>query len=185
MKVTLLFIFLLIRKRWLLFLFIWLASLWLFLYLTSLDLFFYVISSPTFAGFEKVQFLLGSVGSIFRNLNDPRALSLLVFSFVASVNILLMLLSLRRRKSASGSGKSAVGSVTAIVGSHCLACGGSFAAPLITTLAGSGAFFSAERVNTAITLSVMVNIIGILLVGWGTLKLAKQEKNILLAKDVR
>ena len=65
-------------------------------------------------------------------------------------------------------------------GSHCIACGGSFLAPFITTLAGSGAYFSGARVNTAIAISVFINAVAILFVGYTTLKLADQEKNFLL-----
>ena len=75
---------------------------------------------------------------------------------------------------------STVGSVGAIVGSHCIACGGTFIAPLVTTIAGSGAYFSAERINTAVTISVVINAIAILFVGRATLKLANQEKNFIL-----
>jgi len=88
---------------------------------------------------------------------------------------------IKRKRKAKGAKASAFGSVGAIVGSHCIACGGSFIAPLVTTLAGSGAYFSGARVNTAIALSVGINFIAIVFVGYTTLKLADQEKNFVLS----
>lgn len=154
--------------------------LWIFTYLTSLDLFGAIWSNPVLSFGDKVSFMFDSFTSIISNVTDLRVLSLLIFSFVTAINLTLMWQTIKRRSKAKGARSSTLGSVGAIVGSHCIACGGSFAAPLITTLAGSGAYFSGARVNTAIALSVAINAIAIVFVGYTTLKLADQEKNFIL-----
>jgi len=155
--------------------------LWLFTYLTSLDLFGAIWSNSFLSFADKLRFMFDSFTSIISNVTNLRVLSLLVFSFVTAVNLTLMWQTIKRKRNTKGSKASAVGSVGAIVGSHCIACGGSFVAPLVTTLAGSGAYFSGARVNTAIALSVGINLIAILFVGYTTLKLADQEKNFILS----
>jgi hypothetical protein len=154
--------------------------LWLFVYLTSLDLFGAVIAQSDIGLSGKLSFILGSVRNILTNLSDPRALSIFLFSLIATVNLMLMFRVISRKRKIKQSKLTAVGGVGAMIGSHCIACGGSFIAPLVTTIAGSGAYFSSARINTAITISVMINVIAMLVVGRTTLKLARQEKNILL-----
>ncbi len=181
MKVNLWFIWILIKTKPLRFILLWISMLWLFTYLTSLDL-FGVIWSNSFLSFgDKIRFMFDSFTSIITNVTNLRVLSLLIFSFVTAINLTLMWQTIKRKRKAKGSRASTFGSVGAIVGSHCIACGGSFIAPLVTTLAGSGAYFSGARVNTAIALSVGINFIAILFVGYTTLKLADQEKNFVLS----
>ncbi len=180
MKVSLWFIWLLIKTRPIRFLVLWFFMLWIFTYLTSLDLFWAIWSNPVLSFGEKISFMFDSFTSIISNFSDLRVLSLIVFSFITAVNLTLLWHTMKRRSKAKGAKASAVGSVGAIVGSHCIACGGSFLAPLITTLAGSGAYFSGARVNTAIVISVSINVIAIVFVGYTTLKLANQEKNYIL-----
>ncbi len=43
-------------------------------------------------------------------------------------------------------------------------------APLITAIAGSGAFFSTERANAGILISVAANLLGISLILWSIYK---------------
>ena len=180
MKLTLWYIGLLIRNQQDGFVGTWLFMLWLFVYLTSLDLFGAIWTNGALGFFDKISFMIDSVMNVLSNLSDPRALSIFVFSFVSTVNLLLMWQTYRRRQQAKNNKLAAAGSIGALIGSHCIACGGSLIAPLITTLAGSSAFFSAERVNTAITMSVTINIIAIVVVGWATLKLAKQDMKFAL-----
>lgn len=157
--------------------------LWVFTYLTSLDLFGAIWSNPVLSFGDKISFMFDSFTSIISNFSDLRVLSLIVFSFVTAVNLTLLWQTIKRKSKAKGAKASTFGSVGAIVGSHCIACGGSFLAPLITTLAGSGAYFSGARVNTAIAISVGINVLAIFFVGYMTLKLADQEKNFILEAD--
>ncbi|MBP9132101.1 hypothetical protein KBF61_03135 [Candidatus Saccharibacteria bacterium] len=180
MKEDISFIFAMITTKPYKFALLWTFSLWLFVYLTNITLFAEIFGNSALRPLDKIFFLIDSLKNIFINLGDPRALSLLVFSFIASVNLLLMLQTIKRKRTAKGSKFSSVGSVGAIIGSHCISCGGSFVAPLITTIAGSSAYLSSARIGAAIWISVLVNLIAIVLVGRTTIKLANQEKHILL-----
>jgi hypothetical protein len=180
MKINLWFIWLLIKTKPLRFILLWLFMLWVFTYLTSLDLFGAIWSNPALNFGDRISFMLDSFTGIITNVTNPRVLSLLIFSFITAANLTIMLQTISRKRRSKGAKASAFGSVGAVVGSHCIACGGSFLAPLITTLAGSGAYFSGARVNTAIAISVGINFLAIVFVGYATLKLANQEKNFLL-----
>jgi len=180
MKTNLWFIWILIRTRPLRFILLWASMLWVFMYLTNLDLFGTIWFNPFLSLGDKISFMFDSFISIMSNITDLRVLSLLVFSFITAINLTLLEQTLKRKRQAKGAKAGAVGSVGAIVGSHCIACGGSFLAPLVTTLAGSGAYFSSARVSTAIAISVIVNFVAIIFVGYMTLKLADQEKKFIL-----
>ena len=180
MRLTLWYIWIVIKTRPFKFLALWAFMLWLFTYLTSLDLFGAIWGNPVLSFGEKIEFMFDSFFTIVTSVGNIRVLSLIIFSGVSSINLLLLAQTIKRKTSAKGAKASAAGSVGALVGSHCIACGGSFVAPLITTLAGSGAYFSAERVNTAIYLSVFINVVAILVVGYTTLRLADKEKNMVL-----
>lgn len=132
---------------------------------------------------EKLQFQIESFTSILAGSSNIRVLSLIVFSFVTAVNLTLLFHVMRRKRNAK-SATSTLGSFGAVIGSHCIACGGSFLAPLITTIAGSGAFFSAARANTAILISVVANITAIVIVGYMTMRLAQQETHYLLQSKI-
>ena len=155
---------------------VWLVTLWLFFYILNIDLFTSIVQNPTLSVSDKLGFLIDSFTNLFRYLNDPRVMSTMVFSLIAAINFILMWAVFRRKQKVSKSSmSSAVGSGAALIGSHCIACGGSLIAPFITTLVGSGAIYSAERVNAAIFISVVINIIGIIIIGLATRKLIRQE----------
>lgn len=151
-------------------------TLWIFFYITNITLFSEVLGNPVLSAYDKFDFLLDSFLNIFRYMDDPRVLSIIIFSFIAAVNFILMWAVFKRKEDrAKSSISSTVGSGAALIGSHCIACGGSLIAPFITTLAGSGAFFSTARVNTGIFISVLVNIVGIIVIGFATRKMIRQE----------
>jgi len=154
--------------------FLWLATLWSFFYITNLGLFNEILNNSQLSGYEKFSFLLESFTNIFRFITDPKVLSVVVFSLIAAINLKLMWAVIKRRQRRGLAGSS-VGSGVALIGSHCLACGGSLLAPFITTLAGSGAYFSSARITTAIYLSIVINLVGVVVIGFATVRLARQE----------
>lgn len=155
---------------------VFLVTAWLFFYLTNLELFFAIVGNSVLPAADKLRFLVDSFLNIFRYITDIRVLSVVVFSFIAAVNFILMREVYKRKSAMRGKTSSAVaGSAITLIGSHCIACGGSLVAPLITTIAGSGAFLSTARVNTSIFLSVAVNIVGIVIISVATKKMIKQE----------
>lgn len=154
----------------------WIFTLWLFTYLISLNLFSYIFSNPTLTFAEKIGFVFQSFTNTFSNLDDPRSLSLAIFSFLATVNILLMVRLFRERRSKKGLTKTGSATVVTLIGSHCVACGGSLLAPFITTLAGSGATFSSARITTGIVVSTLINIVGIILITRSTIQLVRRSQ---------
>ena len=147
--------------------------LWLFIYLTNLNLFLHVWRETSLATIEKWQFLLGSITNVFTRLPDPLATSIVIFAGLATLNIVTLVYTLRQRSKVDI--RSSGGAATvAVVGSHCMACGGAILAPVITALSGSGAFISAARANTAIFVSLSINLLAIMVILHATLKLASR-----------
>lgn len=161
----------------------WIGILWLFTYLLSTTLFSYVFANPTLSFSQKTSFLFQSFTNTFSNFNDPRALSLGIFSFLATVNILLMIRLFRERRNKQDLTKTGGATVVALIGSHCVACGGSLLAPLITALAGSGSVFSAARITTGIVVSTLINIVGIILISRSTMQLVRRSQVLVPIKE--
>ena len=157
----------------------WVFVLWLFTYLLSINLYYFIFTNPVLTLYEKIEFTISTITVPFTTLYDPRSLSLAVFSFMATVNILLMVRVLRERRKVHGMAKTGGASAAAVIGAHCVACGGSFLAPLITTIAGSGAYLSSARITTTgIVISTVINVLGILIITYATIKLARKSKGI-------
>ncbi len=155
---------------------LWISTLWLFTYLINLNLFVYIFSNPTLSFSEKVSFVVQSFTNTFANLTDPRPLSLAIFSFLATVNILLMIRLYRERRSKKDLTATGSATVVTLIGSHCVACGGSLLAPFITALAGSGSVFSSARITTGIVVSTLINIVGIILITRSTIQLVRRSQ---------
>ncbi len=154
----------------------WIFMLWLFTYLVNLNLFIYIFSTPTFTFAEKIAFVFQSFSNSFANLDDPRSLSLAIFSLLATVNILLMVRLFRERRSKKGLTKTGSATAVTLIGSHCVTCGGSLLAPFITALAGSGSVFSSARITTGIVVSTLINIVGIILITRSTIQLVRRSQ---------
>lgn len=157
------------------FLAIWIATLWIFQYVTSFTVFADVLSNAALNGFEKLIFFLESITNLFRYIPDPRATSIIVFSFIAAVNFFLMIRAYRQKQLNKKKQAQTASAIGALVGMHCVACGGSLLAPLVTTIAGSGAFFSSSRIQTGIYISVFINVVAIIFITKATLKMARKQ----------
>ena len=147
---------------------------WLFVYVTNLNAFMHILGSEAMATGEKFLFLVASILNVFIHIGDPLALSIALFSAVATLNLVVIVYVLRRQGKVKpkGGGGAAVG----LVGAHCIACGGSFLAPIITALAGSGAYISAARAETATMIALSVNVLAFVLILHATLKLASKVR---------
>ncbi|MEX0749054.1 MAG: hypothetical protein WD467_01815 [Candidatus Saccharimonadales bacterium] len=154
--------------------------LWLFTYLSNLNLFIYVMRANFLSGRDKIEFLLSSFTNVFANLNDPLALSIVIFAGFATLNLVMLSYAIKMNRRISGAKSSSAAALT-LAGSHCIACGGSLLAPILTALSGSGAYISATRANTTVLLVVSINIIAILIIVHATLTLA-QRSNVGLAR---
>lgn len=145
---------------------------WLFVYVTNLSAFMYILSSEAMAASDKLLFIVASMLNVFIHIGDPLALSIVLFSAVATLNLVVLVYVLRRQGKVEPKGSG--GAVVGLVGAHCIACGGSFLAPIITALAGSGAYISTARAETATMIALSVNVLAFVLILHATLKLASR-----------
>lgn len=158
------------------FMLFWFATITVFIWLVNINLLAYILSSPVLSASGKVAFIGSAYVNYFKYLDNPAALSSVIFSLLAALNFTLLLYAWREGKRRSNMSKSDAGAFTAMIGSHCISCGTSLVAPLVTAVAGSGAYFSAERANAGIMLATAANILGIALVLWSIHKVARRIK---------
>lgn len=151
---------------------LWVFAFWLFVYITNLNLFYYIWFSSGWFFSEQLSFMISSFTSIVTSLSNLVVFSIFIFSFFAALNVTMLIHLLKNRHGMKMNHVGGAGSIAAIVVSHFITCGGSLLAPAITLIAGSGAFLSAARINTATTISVLINIIAIVLIVRSTLKIA-------------
>lgn len=144
--------------------------LWIFVYVTNIPLFTHILLTDALSATEKAGFLIGSLVNVFANISDPLALSIVIFSLFATVNIVVLVYALWRRRAVGTSGKGAA--VVALIGSHCVACGGSLLAPIITAISGSGTYISATRADTTLLIVLLINIVAIALITHATMSAA-------------
>lgn len=152
-----------LRQHKLTFFITWFITLSFFLWVTKLNLLAYIFGQPSITPVGKVLFVLGAYVNYFTYIISPVALTSLIFTVLAAANITLLIHFTRNAKR-SGMVKGNTGALVALIGSHCLSCGGSLAAPLITALAGTGTYFSAERFATGQLLATGANLVGIILI---------------------
>lgn len=155
-----------IKKYSLYFLLIWFITVTVFIWLINLNLLSYIIGSPLLTVVGKAVFVIEAYLNYFRYLDNPVALSSIVFSFLVALNFTLIVYLWKQAKKRSASVGTNAGAFVAMVGSHCISCGTSLVAPLVTAFAGSGAFFSAERAFAGQAISTAANLLGIALVVW-------------------
>lgn len=157
------------------FLLMWFGAITIFLWLVNINLLAYIIGSPVLTAIGKLEFIATAYGNFFV-LNNPITLSRLMFSILLAVNLTLLIFVWRAGKQRSGAISSNSGALAAMVGSHCIACGTSLVAPLISALAGSTAYLSAERFAVGQMLATGANILGIILVIWSIKGISKRIK---------
>lgn len=154
------------------FLLLWLITISIFLWLVNLNLLAYIVSSPVLTPFGKIDFIFDTYTSFF-TISNPVSLSRLFFSLLLAINLTLLVF-LWRAGQRQGVVRSNSGALIAMIGSHCVACGTSLVAPLVTALAGSGAYLSAERFATTQLLATGANVLGIILIAWSIRGVAKR-----------
>lgn len=82
----------------------------------------------------------------------------------------MLIYALRQREKVNTKSKGAT--VAALAGSHCVACGGSLLAPVVTALSGGGAYISVARANTVLLIVLVINVIAIALIAHATISIA-------------
>lgn len=166
------------NKRYLLYFFLlWFVTVTVFIWLININLLAYVLNSPDLTTTVKIGFISSSYVNYFKYLNNPVALSSVIFSVLVAVNFTLLIFLWKEGKQRSNLARSNAGAFAAMIGSHCISCGTSLVAPLITAFAGSGAFLSAERATTSIVIATGANILGIIIILWSIKGVVKRIRS--------
>lgn len=156
------------------FLLLWFATVTVFIWLININLLAYILISPVLGVSGKISFIVNAYANYFRYLDNTVALSSVIFSLLVALNFTMLLYLWKENKRRSALSKSNAGAFAAMIGSHCISCGTSLVAPLITAVAGPSAYFSAERANAGLLLATGANVLGIALVLWSIHQIAKR-----------
>lgn len=160
------------HQYFVIFLLFWFLTVTLFIWLLNINLLTYILSSPDLSAGAKVSFVTESYANYFRYFTNPAALSSIVFSLLAAINFTLLFYLWRQGSRTSNNNKLNSGAFAAMLGSHCISCGTSLLAPLITALTGSGAFISAQRATASLIIATLANLIGVALIIWSIRKIS-------------
>lgn len=159
------------------FLWIWFITISLFIWLVNINLLVYILGSGILTISDKVGMISSAYVNFFLYIDNPVAVSRAIFSLLIAVNTTLLVYLWRESKKRQGMARKNGGALAVMVGSHCIACGASFAAPLITAVAGSATYFSAERYVASQLLATGAYLIGISVILWS---IKSATKNIAL-----
>ena len=148
--------------------------LWIFTYIAQLGAFAHVLTLEI-PLWSRLLYVAESALGLFARMDDPLAVSLIVFSVLATLNIVLLVARYRRGRSARPSASSTGAASIAVIGGHCVACGSSLLTPLITALAGSGLFVGVASEDITFWTTFTVNVVALGLVLHATLRLAARS----------
>lgn len=105
---------------------------------------------------ERLALVLSLYGNSLRFLFEPVTFSIMLLSVVLALNFLVIQFVRRSNKTVKGR---LGGTVSMLVSSHCVACGASLLAPVISLIGGTGAYFSSERYVRLQLITVSLNLI--------------------------
>lgn len=109
-----------------------------------------LVHTPSLSALEKIDFFANGLLNVFRYFNDIVPISLILISLMQALAITLLIV--KSRESSTKSKKSdSIGSLAlALVGSGCVACGGSVLTPLLGAIASNISITLAERTADAV-----------------------------------
>lgn len=161
------------RLYFLYFLLFWFIAITVFLWLININLLVYILTTPVLRLMEKLDFIFDAYINFFK-LDNPVSLSRAVFSLLLAINLTMIVFLWRAGKQRPNLMKSNSGALLVIVGSSCVACGTSIIAPLVTAVAGTGSYLSAERFAATQLIATGANVLGIIFALWSINSLAKR-----------
>lgn len=143
----------------------------------NIDLLRYVIIDSGVSLGTKIEFFFGVYRDIFSNYEHLQALSVIIFSVLFGINAAMVVFVLKNRDYKSIPKKSGFGgTVFAIIGGGCLACGTSILYPLLITL-GLGTTVFAQQ------LGVILSVVGSLFLAYSIYKLGGVTSFVLKSKE--
>lgn len=151
------------------FLLVWIIIFVLFIWLPRINLLSYILIQSPMSFNEKASFMARDIGQLVVSLINPIVLSMLLFTLLAALSIMLIIFSIRTGKllnaCSGGHGKGHVSVATSAIGAHILHCGGTLIlAPIFPALSGSATIAGGTGATVNLWLGTAANIVGILLV---------------------
>ena len=168
---------------------LWLLILTLFLWLPQVNLAAYILTQAPLDFGDKLSFFLNYYFNVLSNLGNPIVLSMVVFSMLTAVSVVLLIFMIRTSKrmkiAHQGHGKAYSGVAAAAVGSHVLSCGGTLLlASVFPAFSGASAILGGSGVTINLWMSTGANLIGIGIVLYTINKLTKDVSSMLLIQSV-
>lgn len=128
---------------------------------------------------ERLALVFSLYGNSFRFLLEPITFSIMVLSIVLALNFLVIRFVRRHNSAAKGRLKS---TVSMLISSHCVACGGSLLAPVVSLISGTGAYFSSDRYLKLQLFTISLNLIA-MTIALRSMKRATGTVNLLLVNE--
>lgn len=172
------------------FLAVWLLIYTLFLWLPQINLLSYIITQAPLTLAGKLTFFIGYYPRILSSITNPMVLSLLIFSMLTALSIVLLIFMLRtaRRLDYKTDGHSRAYAATAgsAIGSHMLACGGTILlAALFPAFSVSSAALGGSSASINQWLSTSANFIGIAIVLYTIRKISRECIAMIIKQPIK
>lgn len=164
---------------------IWVGVLTLFLWVPQVNLLSYMVTQAPLTFIGKLSFFFSYYANILASISNPIVLSLVIFSALTALSIVLLIFMLRTSKrvhvKTASPTKAYAATATSAFGSHLLSCGGTILlAALFPAFSGSSAVLGGSGVVINKWLSVTANVIGILIVLYTIRKISRDCVNIVI-----
>lgn len=156
------------------FMLFWFVTITLFIWIVNLNLLSYILVTPALTGNGKLRFVADAYANYFRYIINPIAFTSIVFSILVALNFTLLVFLWKEAGRRANLAKQNSGAFVAMLGAHCLSCGTSFVAPLLSAFVGSSAYLSTGRANASLVFATAANVVGIILIIWSLFKVIEQ-----------
>lgn len=163
----------------------WIIVLILFLWLPRINLLTFILTKAPLTTGGKIQFMWQDFTRLASSLLNPIILSMLIFTLLTALSIVLLVFMIRTSRllhtSYHSNKKSQVGVATAAFGSHILSCGGTLLlAPIFPALSSSSTVTGGTGATINLWLATSANLIGIVVVLFTINKICKDMVKMLL-----
>lgn len=117
-------------------------------------------NQPLLSPLDKLGFLTDIYASVIRFFFEPVTFSIFILSVVLAVNFQVIRFMRNVTKSTKGR---VAGTLTMLISSHCIACGGSLLAPLISLVGGTGGSYIGAGYSRLQMLTIGLNVLAIMI----------------------
>lgn len=164
---------------------VWIVVFVLFLWLPRINLLSYIFLQAPISFGEKLGFVIDDLTRLVSLLANPLVLSMVVFSILAALSIVLLIFMVRTSKLLSTKvqqhRKAQVGVAAAAIGSHVLSCGGTLLlAPIFPALSGGNSLIGGTGATVNLWLGTGANLVGIALVWWAIRRTTRHTAHMLM-----